>query len=133
ANHTPLFEVMKTVQHQSGYLYLFKGRELANTYVTAEVERADLQVALVKLLTENGLEWSISDKTIVIRPSRNNDLHRTTSIVRQQKKISGQVRDEDGNPIAGATVTVSGTGAATSTDGLGNFQIVVEGAPRMLT
>src|SRR5690606_25724817 len=72
ANHTPLFEVMKTVQHQSGYLYLFKGRELANTYVTAEVERADLQVALVKLLTENGLEWSISDKTIVIRPSRNN-------------------------------------------------------------
>src|SRR5690606_30452277 len=74
-----------------------------------------------------------SDKTIVIRPSRNNDLHRTTSIVRQQKTISGQVRDEDGNPIAGATVTVSGTGAATSTDGLGNFQIVVEGAPRMLT
>src|SRR5690606_29689453 len=133
ADHTPLFEVMKTVQHQSGYLYLFKGRELANTYVTADVKQADIQVALDKLLTENGLEWSINDKTIVIRASSNKASHNASASVRRQTTISGQVRDEDGNPLAGATVTVNGTDVATSTDESGNFQIVVDGAQRVLT
>lgn len=133
ADHTPLFEVMKTVQHQSGYLYLFKGRELANTYVTADVKQADIQVALDKLLTENGLEWSINDKTIVIRASSNKDPRDASASAQQQKTVNGQVRDVDGNPLAGATVTVSGTDAATSTDESGNFQVVVDGAQRVLT
>ena len=132
ADHTPLFQVMRSVQNQSGYLYLFKGRELANTYVTADVKQADIQLALNKLLTENGLEWSINDKTIVIRASGGKKSSSTSADTRQQMTISGQVHDDEGNPIAGATVAVKGTDMATSTDESGSFTLVVDGVQRIL-
>jgi len=49
-----------------------------------------------------------------------------------QRTITGKVTDENGNPVANASVTIKETGAGGSTDGSGNFSIRAEGNARTL-
>jgi len=44
---------------------------------------------------------------------------------KQEKNLSGTVQDQDGSPIAGASVTVPGTNRATTTDAAGKFSLTV--------
>ncbi len=132
ANRTPLNQVMKSVQEQTGYLYLFKGRELAHTRVTADVRQAALEAALEQVLSQNGFEWSINGKTIVIRPLEQTSKPSAASNAGRQQTATGTVRDEYGNPVAGATVTVKGTGRATATDDNGAFSIAIDGSNQLL-
>jgi len=50
----------------------------------------------------------------------------------QQKKVTGTVKDEKGNPVAGATYHVKGTNVSGATDDNGNFSINVNGANTVL-
>ena len=50
----------------------------------------------------------------------------------QSIKISGMVKDESGNPMKGATVTVKGSGTSTITDSLGKYDIAVPHARAVL-
>ena len=43
--------------------------------------------------------------------------------IAQNRNVSGQVRDDKGDPIPFASVTVKGTNRGTSTDANGNFRI----------
>lgn len=62
-----------------------------------------------------------SNATSIARP-----MVTTSSIA--QRTITGQVADESGNPIAGATVTIKGTNRSSLTDESGNFQLRVDGS-----
>jgi len=42
----------------------------------------------------------------------------------QQKTVSGSVSDENGLPLIGATVVISGTSSGTTTDFDGKYQIL---------
>jgi iron complex outermembrane receptor protein len=51
-----------------------------------------------------------------------------------QKTVSGQVKDDKGVPVSGATVMVKGSKSGTATDANGNFKITVpEGATIVIT
>src|SRR5688572_19131513 len=45
------------------------------------------------------------------------------TIFGQTKTVTGTIRDDKGQPLAGATVTVKGSPGGTSTDANGNFSI----------
>ena len=50
----------------------------------------------------------------------------TTMLMAQQKTVSGRViSSEDGEPVIGATVVVTGTQTGTTTDAGGNFKLSV--------
>ena len=50
-----------------------------------------------------------------------------------QTEISGTVRDKDGNPLSGVTVSVKNEGRTTSTDSAGKFSISVNSNSSTLT
>lgn len=50
----------------------------------------------------------------------------------QSIKISGFVKDENGAPMKGATVTVRGTGTSTQTDSIGKYVLSIPGAQSVL-
>lgn len=50
----------------------------------------------------------------------------------QQKRISGTVKDDKGNPVAGATYHVKGTNISGATDDNGNFSVEVPNANSVL-
>ena len=48
-----------------------------------------------------------------------------TNVLSAQKTVTGKVFDSNSQPVAGATVSIRGTNAATQTDASGNFSIIV--------
>ncbi len=55
-----------------------------------------------------------------------------TTILAQQKTISGKVTDSNNQPITGATVSVKGSTVATQTNAEGSFSIIVPGSSAVL-
>ncbi len=56
----------------------------------------------------------------------------TSLSVKAQKRISGSVKNQQNEPIAGASITVKGLQSGTSTDSAGNFQIQLSEAHKIL-
>src|SRR5690606_6799136 len=78
------------------------------------------------------ISWELVDGTIILRRSENPTVGAQVSAeenrAAQQRRISGKVSDESGNPIQGASVVVTGTSNGTSTDANGNFSLEVSGS-----
>lgn len=53
--------------------------------------------------------------------------------VQQEKTITGNVTDQSGEPVPGASVTVVGSAAGTITDDLGNFTLTIPDGARILS
>lgn len=128
----PLADAMDAVRQQSGHLYLLKGRELAMMKVGARVQGVPLQRAMDALLDGTPLEWVLLNNTIVVSRKETakpvsvaGEAGQATMPI-QQTVVSGRVTDEAGAPIAGVTVTVSGTSQATNTDNEGNFRLAAD-------
>lgn len=114
--NTTLREVMKEIQKQQGYLFFFRGDQIATRRISAEISQVDLPDALDRILINQGLSWSIKNKTIIIRREAPPE---------QQTTISGKVTDQTGQPIEGVTVALKGTSVATTTDAQGRYQVRV--------
>ena len=109
-----LQKVFKQIQKQSGYNFLYSFEVLSQAgKVNINVKNVSLEEALKQCLKDKPLEYSIVEKTIVIRPLFVN----TPSA---PIEIKGQVVNEDGEPMK-VTVAVKGTDNATSTNDLGQF------------
>src|SRR5690606_10713703 len=119
-----LNEAMKQVQNQTGYLFFFRGRDVAYTRVDAQINDAGLAEAMDQLLEDLPLAWTLDNKTIVISRSTNKIPTAVETTVRQLS-IKGRLVDETGSPIPGATVAIKGTAVAVTTDELGDYQLTV--------
>ncbi len=108
-----LQKVFKQIQKQSGYnfLYSFEMLEQAGK-VDIKITNASLEEALNECLKNKPLEYSIVEKTVVIKPR--------FDIPSPLIDINGKVINENGEPMK-VTVSVKGTNIATSTNEQGEF------------
>ncbi len=129
--NTTLREVMKEIQKQQGYLFFFRGDQIASRRISVDLNQVDLPDAMNRILDNQGLVWSIKNKTIIVK-------HGTSSVtpteeerapIHRQHTITGTVTDETGQPIEGVTVALKGTSIATTTDAQGRYNLsVADGA-----
>ncbi len=121
-SNEPLKSVLKEVGRQTKMSVVYKVDEVdANKRVTATFNGTAVREVLNKVLGAN-LGYEINDKVITIS-SKNSQQQGTVpqSGQKQKKTVKGSVRDENGDPIIGATVRQIGTQNATVTDVEGNF------------
>lgn len=134
--HVPLTDAMHAIRKQSGYLYLLKGKALANTKVGVSVQGASLEQAMATLLNGTDLEWILKNNTIVISKrnmeSRHSSEASRSALEIQQRAVSGKVADETGAPIEGVTVAFNGAAAVTTTDAEGYFQLNIAGTGNLV-
>lgn len=128
ARNVTLQEVMHDVQQQQGYSFFFLGDEIAKTRVNVEIKQADLAEAMAAILAKKKLDWSIEDQTIIIKHSIPSSSVEPFPFLpnpskSQQRLITGQVVDENNNPLEWVTIQVKGTNVATTTDGDGRYEI----------
>lgn len=127
ANNDPLEEVMMKIQKQQGYAFFFRGSNIADTPIKAEVKAASLEKTMEAILSGQGLDWSVTNGTIIIRRKaaipkivpKAADRAEST----QERVITGKVSDEAGNPLEGVTVTTGQTGRGTTTGANGEYRI----------
>ncbi|MDH5825299.1 SusC/RagA family TonB-linked outer membrane protein [Sphingobacterium faecium] len=89
--------------------------------INLNLKDASLEDALQEVLSENNYSYKVIANTITI----NNNLvnHSELKYEALQNSISGTVKDKEGKPLSGASVTVKGTNTSVSTDGNGQFKI----------
>ena len=112
-----LENVIKEIKKQTGYFFLYDLDLLQQKSkpVSLSVKDAEISEVLAIALKSQPFGFEIKENTILIKPL----VYATISNI----DVSGIVRDENGQPMIGASVKVKGTSITTVTDGQGRFSL----------
>ena len=126
-DNVSLRQVFKEIGNQSGYQFFYKDRLIRQAEnVSIHVTNATIEEALDQCLKSQPLSYSILDKIIVVKAKPNLPVAIQVSAILPPVPlniITGTVKDEKGNPLAGVSVVLKGTNKGTSTDVNGRFSI----------
>lgn len=123
--HARFQDVAFSIQKQTGYSFAISKRYVAMAKpVTLKMDGADLDKALASLFEEQPFGYAIDGKIIslVDKPkAKGTGSIETTDVL--QQSIRGRVTDQDGKPLAGATIKIKGTNIVSVTDQAGEFTL----------
>lgn len=126
-NNVSLKKVFKEIENQSGYQFFYRDKLLRQAGdVSIHVTNASIEEALNECFKNQPLTYSILDKIIVVKAKPTEPVAMQALAVLPAVPlniISGTVKDEKGNPLAGVSVVLKGTNKGTSTDVNGHFTI----------
>ncbi len=107
-------EAIEAIKNQTKLDFFYSNQEVnAKQRVTVNCQGATLEEALQQVLGF-GYSFRLVDNMVVIRPSEQ---------VPEERKITGVVKDKEGNPLPGVAVVVKGTTVGTATDVDGNYTL----------
>ncbi|MBB2150600.1 SusC/RagA family TonB-linked outer membrane protein [Pedobacter gandavensis] len=110
-------KVITAIEQQTKYHFVFSERKIPVKKISINVRDTPVLKVLDQIFAESDYTYQLlPNQLIVIR--RNEEEN-------QLRMITGKVRNEAGQPLAGAAVKVKGTNYATMTDGKGEFSIPV--------
>ncbi|MEO6289722.1 MAG: SusC/RagA family TonB-linked outer membrane protein [Ginsengibacter sp.] len=119
--------VFEKIERQTQYVFFYDEDGLQRALpVTVDVKNASLAQVLHQCFKDQPLNFQIVGKTIVvnnIEPTQPEKLIAAAPVVLIE--IKGKVKDENGNPLSGVSVSIIGENGGVSTDGQGNFSINV--------
>ncbi len=116
-------ELMKYVEDNSEFVFLYKTEDLnLQRKISVNLEEASINQVLDAAFNEQELEWDVYDRQIVLRKSSNVPV---LAAGQQQRTVTGTVTDQQGQPLPGVTVLVTGTTTGTVTDGEGDFSLTI--------
>jgi TonB-dependent starch-binding outer membrane protein SusC len=122
--HERLTEVLKSIKSQSGYVFISGDIDLKKYYVDVHVKNVSIGQALSACLYNLGLEFTIIDKTIVIRKAPAESTKIIAGSLENTYELKGIVRGkEDGLALQGASVVIKGTYKGTSVNPDGSFSL----------
>jgi TonB-linked SusC/RagA family outer membrane protein len=126
--NVPLTKVMADIERQCQLSFVYgKGLLLQAHSVTIDVKNEGLPGVLEQLFRDQPLEYVLSGEYIVLRPKAVPVVQAgDTSLLPHSPvrvDVHGTVYNETEQPLAGANVTVKGTGKGTTTDEKGEFEL----------
>ena len=112
--HDEMLEnVLEYLKANTDYEFVYRRESLGNLKVkNVELKDVTLKQVLDQVLRQNGFDYEIVDKIVIVRKLALNQQ-------KKEIKITGRVTDEKGEALPGVTVIVKGTqlGTATGMDG----------------
>lgn len=119
----PLENVLEKIEKQTDYRF-FYSRDAIDVSAPVSLKATDRPLAEVldELLAKRGIKYVIDRKQIVL----SRDAARTPESARgEMVKVRGNVRDEQGEPLIGVSVTSDAAEGGTTTDANGDYEIRV--------
>ena len=86
--------------------------------ISLALEKATLENSLTEILKGTGYTYQLKGKYVIIVPQEKKEVEQVSA-----KRITGQVLDEQGEPLIGVNVLVEGTSIGAITDMDGNFSL----------
>jgi TonB-linked SusC/RagA family outer membrane protein len=116
--------LLETIEGQSGFKLVYD-RSILRYRATFTVSKKNIRLEslLEKISAESDLRFKLVNQNINVRLAEVEE--RTLSEELADVTITGTVRNEQGEPVPGATVLLPGTGVGTSTDSEGRYTITV--------
>lgn len=116
----PLEQAFREIESKVEQRFVYTREMLAQSKpVSLQASNLPLQTVLAQVFAEQPLQFSLNDKFIKVsfRPAA------VSAAVQKGIDVKGKVEQENGQPLAGATVSVKGTAIRTATDKDGNFTL----------
>lgn len=118
-----LQKLLKKINRQSGFQFFYKDALLNKAgKINIQVKDAPLEQVLEICFKNLPVTYSVVEKTIVVKEK--------AALVTQENvskpafaQVTGIVKDERGDPLAGVSIVVKGTSKGTSTNEKGEFTI----------
>jgi len=111
---TKLSRVLKIIEEQSDYHFVYSSSSVpVNKDVTLTVKNTPVAEVLATIFSSTNLKYSISENGLIVISRR------------RDTRLTGTVKDANGDPLPGASVRVKGTGTGSATDVNGKFSIMV--------
>jgi TonB-linked SusC/RagA family outer membrane protein len=122
--------VMSHIKKNSDYYFLYKNSDITTVNnLNIDVSSVSIEEILIDCLQNTDLTFSVDDNLILIKKSEAlAKLEIAEEIVPMTIGIKGNVTDEEGSPLPGATIVEKGTLNGTITDFEGNYSFTVSGA-----
>lgn len=121
-NKISLEKALEKISKQSGYDFIYSKQDFKDaSKLDVNLNNVTIERALEICFSGQPLVYEIAEKTVMVKRKRSildKVLDYFSAI-----DVTGKVVDDKGNPIAGATVRVKGTGIATSTSETGFFSL----------
>ncbi|MEP1985614.1 MAG: carboxypeptidase-like regulatory domain-containing protein, partial [Maribacter dokdonensis] len=126
-----LGDIFETITNSTGHKFFYEATEVdLDRKVT--VSKSPLRIAelLDEIFKGTDLEYEILSNQIVVKRKGETVYsgkipEKSVEISNFQTSLNGNVLDEDGNPLPGASVVAKGTTVGTTTDFDGNFNITL--------
>src|SRR5574344_271677 len=117
----PIEQVFTDLKNKTGYEFIYQKKIMVGEKpVTLTMNNASLNEILDRIFMTRELGYSITKKTVVI--------HKAEKARQSFKKmISGQVVDENGELLPGASIRVKGTSYGAISNAEGRFNLDVDG------
>lgn len=118
--NTPLEKVFKEVKKQTGFSFVYTREQLKNSLpITIHVVQAELKEVLSMCFRNQPLSFVIEDNYVVVQTK-----HTTLKPVLQSDSlidIKGHIMNENGEPLAGASIIAKNSNRGVSTNNKGDF------------
>jgi TonB-linked SusC/RagA family outer membrane protein len=150
ARKQPIQQVLKTIERQSGYLFLYDEQDVPESRtVTARVRNASLDQVLETVFRDMPVSYKIFQRNIVVKrivknatpetaiPAKAPELRQNILLNRRtieplvpsfERIVKGKVTDENGSPFPGVSIVVRNSQTGTATDANGEFRLSVPDA-----
>lgn len=117
AEKMPLVDLFETIERQTHYMFFYVDKDVNGIEVSIDARDQSVESILAQALYNTNLKYTIDG----------NNINVVNKNVTQQvkKQISGTIKDQDGNVVIGANVTVRGTSTGTITDLDGKYTLEV--------
>jgi TonB-linked SusC/RagA family outer membrane protein len=118
-------KALNSIEKQGVYRFLYNSR-LTTIRKKIDIDAKDLEIRdlLKNMFTGTDLTYRILENNLIVVLSN--------TLTAQDIKITGKVTGENGEGLAGVSITVKGTSNGTSTDNTGNFTITAPEKGRLL-
>ncbi|WP_280744774.1 MULTISPECIES: TonB-dependent receptor [unclassified Parabacteroides] len=116
----PVAEVIDLIEKQTDYNFFYNSKLInMNRRVSVQVENKDVFVVLDQIFGNSGVKYKVVDKDIILSLPE----MASAAVQQQNRRLTGTISDEAGEPIIGANVVVKNTTNGTITDYNGNFTL----------
>ena len=120
-NNVTVKKAMTELKQKSGYSFVYETSDLdTNKKVNVDAENA--KDAIAQILQGQNVTYEIQGKNVVVQRKNANS---TKANQGKKRTVKGTVKDNNGEPVIGATIMESGTKNGTVTDADGNFVIEI--------
>ncbi len=119
-NKAPLEKVFKEITRQTGYYFVYTRSQLKiSVPVTCEVSNGELKEVLALCFRNQPLSFVIEDRYVVVQTKKS--MPETSIPPIPPIDITGRVINEDGEPLAGVTISAKNSNKGTFTNDKGEF------------
>lgn len=120
-SRTTLGSVIKQIQSQSNYQFFYDDKLSSSPVEPLKIQNGSIQEVLRQLLQGKNITYKVEENIIYLSERESNSHNAQQD--GKERSVTGQVKDEHGEPLIGVNVRIKGTMSGVITDIEGNYTL----------